>query len=106
MARGKTEHSSRIPEFSSREEEARWFDNHDLADFQDEFKTVRAKFAKNLSQGITIRLAPETLRALRAQALEKGVGPTTLIRMWILERLNASGTGPHPSGTKGTRRDR
>jgi len=78
---------SRVPEFVSREEEAEWFDTHDMADYQDEFKTVKARFARNLSQGITIRLDPETLRQVRSLAHEKGIGPTTLIRMWILERL-------------------
>lgn len=78
---------SRIPEFSSREEEAAFWDTHDVADYQDEFKTVRARFAKHLSEGITIRLDQETLQALREHAREKGIGPTTLARMWILEHL-------------------
>ena len=81
---------SRRPIFASRAEEAEWFDTHDLADYQDEFKPVRARFAKNLSQGITVRLDPETLQALRHRAKEMGVGPTTLARMWILEHLRAS----------------
>lgn len=85
---------SRIPEFKSREEEAEWWDTHDLADYQDEFKTVNARFAKklsSLSEGITIRLDPRTLAALRSEAQQKGIGPTTLARMWILERLQKSG---------------
>lgn len=40
---------SRIPEFASRQEAADWFDTHDIADFQDEFKTVNSRFAKNPS---------------------------------------------------------
>jgi hypothetical protein len=48
---------------------------------------VDAKFAKNLSHGLTIRLDPETLAKVRALARKKGIGPTTLIRMWILEDL-------------------
>lgn len=82
--------ASRIPEFSSREEEAEWFDTHDMADYQDEFKTVRAKFAKNLSEGLNIRLDPETLGQLRSIAAEKGIGPTTLARMWILEHVKVN----------------
>lgn len=78
---------SRIPKFKSREQAARWFDTHDMADYQDEFKTVRAEFSKNLSEGITIRLDAETLARVRSQASKKGIGPTTLIRMWIMERL-------------------
>ena len=77
---------SRIPEFKNREEEAEFFDTHDMADFQDEFKTVKAKFAKNLSEGITIRLDSQTLSELRSRAQEKGVGPTTLARMWVIEQ--------------------
>ena len=81
------EQTSRIPEFKSREEMAEWFDTHDMADYQDEFKTVRAKFAKNLSEGLNVRLDPETLDKLRHIAKEKGIGPTTLARMWIMEHL-------------------
>ncbi len=79
---------SRIPEFKSREEEARWFDSHDMADYQDEFKTVKARFAKKLSEGLNIRLDRETLATIRVKAAERGIGPTTLARMWILEHLH------------------
>lgn len=82
---------NRIPEFANREEEAGFFDTHDMADYQDEFKTVRARFAKNLSEGITIRFDPEALLKLRTRAQKRGIGPTTLARMWILERLKKSG---------------
>jgi hypothetical protein len=58
-----------------------------LADYWEEFMPVKARFAKRLSSGITIRFDPETLAILRERAHEKGVGPTTLARMWILERL-------------------
>lgn len=76
-----------IPKFKNVQEEAEFWDTHDLADYWDEFKPVRIRFAKNLSQGITIRLDPETLHVLRQKAKEQGIGPTTLARMWILERL-------------------
>lgn len=76
-----------IPEFKNREGEAQFFDTHDLADYQHEFKTLKANFAKNLSEGITIRLDPKTLSELRTLAKEKGLGPTTLARMWVIEQL-------------------
>lgn len=50
--------ASRIPVFTSREEEAAWWDSHDLADYQDEFETVDARFAADLSEGD----APEAAR--------------------------------------------
>ncbi len=87
MTKKELETDSRIPEFKNREEEADWFDTHDMADYQDEFKTVRARFAKNLSEGLNIRLDKETLAELRARAKRKGIGPTTLARMWLMEHL-------------------
>jgi predicted DNA binding CopG/RHH family protein len=78
---------SRIPEFATREEEVEFWDTHSLADYWDEFKPVRVRFAKNHSEGITIRLDPETLSKIRSLAKEKGISPTALIRMWIMERL-------------------
>jgi len=78
---------SRIPEFATREEEAKFWDTHDISDYWDELRPVRARFAKQLSEGITIRLDPQTLTQLRAVAGERGIGPTTLARMWILEHL-------------------
>lgn len=82
-----TQKKKTIPEFKSREEEAKFFDTHDMADYQHEFKTVKVKFAKNLSEGITIRFDKPTIEKLRELAHEKGVGPTTLARMWIMEQL-------------------
>ena len=84
---------SRIPTFNSREEEAEFWDTHDTADFEDEFEPTNVRFAKNLSQGITVRFTAETLETLRATARKKGIGPTTLARMWILERLEAIDRG-------------
>lgn len=78
-----------IPDFQSRQEMAEWFDTHDLAEYQDEFKTVKAHFAKKLSEGLNVRLDAETLAKLRATAEEKGIGPTTLARMWLKEKLQA-----------------
>jgi predicted DNA binding CopG/RHH family protein len=86
---GRKRDPCRIPEFHSIEEEAEFWDTHDTTDFEDEFKPVKVRFARNLSEGITIRLDAETLAQLRTQAHEKGIGPTTLARMWILEHLRS-----------------
>jgi predicted DNA binding CopG/RHH family protein len=87
MAKKKSPTPSRIPEFANIEEEAAFWDTHSTTDYEDEFKPVSVRFAKRLSTGVTIRLDPETLQRLRAIAREQGIGPTTLIRMWVLERL-------------------
>jgi hypothetical protein len=94
MPKKKAPTPSRIPEFASLEEEAAFWDTHSTADYEDEFKPVRVRVAKRLSTGVTIRFDPETLRRLRAIAQEQGIGPTTLIRMWVLERLKQQEVSP------------
>lgn len=81
--------SKKIPNFKNRQEMAKWFDTHDLGNYQDEFKTVKAKFAKNLTSTLNIRLDSKTIENLRTKAHQKGIGPTTLVRMWILEKLRS-----------------
>lgn len=83
----KNKQKSRIPEFSSYEDEAKWWETHNIADYQDEFKTIKARFAKNLSEGLNIRLDPATLMKVREKAKQKGIGPTTLVRMWVMEQV-------------------
>ncbi|MCL4541417.1 MAG: hypothetical protein M1396_03620 [Chloroflexi bacterium] len=39
---------------------------------------------------IPVRLAADTYAELRREARERGVGPSTLIRMWVLEKLHAA----------------
>lgn len=88
-----TKKTRRIPTFKSIQEEAEFWDAHDTTDFEDEFKPVKVRFAKNLSQGITVRLESDILDRVRVQAHQRGIGPTTLIRMWVMERLQR----PEPS---------
>ncbi len=78
---------SNIPSFKNKEEEAKFWETHSVSEFLDEFRPVQAKFSKKLSEGITIRFDEATLNQIRIVAQEKGIGPTTLARMWILESL-------------------
>lgn len=51
-------------------------------------KSVRVKFAKNLSETVNIRFDPHSIKAIRNRAKEKGLGITQLIRMWTMEKLH------------------
>ncbi|MFN8478776.1 MAG: CopG family antitoxin [Kouleothrix sp.] len=77
----------RVPVFKSIEEEAVFWDTHSVLDYLDEFEPPQFVSKKKQSQGITVRFEPETLAELRAYAQEKGIGPTTLMRIWVLEHL-------------------
>lgn len=57
----------------------------DAWDETDEVVQVEAK--RPLDKVIPVRLAADKWEQIRAEARELGVGPTTLARMWILERL-------------------
>jgi hypothetical protein len=54
---------------------------------------VKVRVAKKLSEPVTMRIDLTTLEELRSRAAAKGIGPTTLIRIWILERLQAERDG-------------
>jgi hypothetical protein len=79
--------NNRVPAFKSTEEEAEFWDTHSVLDYLDDFGPPQFVSKKNHTQGITVRFEPETLAHLRAYAKEQGIGPTTLMRMWVLERL-------------------
>jgi hypothetical protein len=81
----------RIPAFNSIEEEAAWWDTHDAGDFWDEFEPVQVKVSPALisESAMSVRLPEATLERLRRQAVRKGMGHTTLARMWIMERLES-----------------
>ena len=79
--------ASRIPDFASREEEAEFWDTHDITDFLDELRPVKVTVSKNLSQGLTVRLNADDREALARLAEEQGIGPSTLARIWIKKQL-------------------
>lgn len=76
-----------IPDFKSREEEARFWDTHSASDYWPDLKPVRVQVVKPLTHPIPIRLDAETYDKLKSRAHKKGIGATTLARMWIIERL-------------------
>src|SRR5947208_1867930 len=90
-------HTSRIPDFKSRQEMADFWDTHDFTEYWDEFKPVKITFAKTLSHGLHIRLDAETLTKLQEKAQEKGIGITTLARMWLREKLQLHTKPPSPA---------
>ncbi len=57
----------------------------DAWDESDEVVQVEVK--KLLDKVIPVRLSADKWEELRKEARELGIGPTTLARMWILERL-------------------
>lgn len=79
---------SRIPEFSSLEEEAAFWDSHDTTEFEDEFEEVEAIFDDSLlRRGIFVSLEEPFLSQLEQMAAKSGSKPALLARRWLMERL-------------------
>lgn len=70
-------------------EEAVWWDTTDTGapEYEQEFHPVNARFSERLTRSMQIRFDPATDHALEERAKELGVKKSTLVRMWVKERL-------------------
>lgn len=77
-----------IKPFRTLEEEANFWDKHDAIDILG--KDIRVGTHRSLkTDSLTIRFDPKDIQKLREKAFHLGVGPTTLARMWIRQRLGS-----------------
>ncbi|MEZ4504523.1 MAG: CopG family antitoxin [Thermomicrobiales bacterium] len=78
-----------IPSFQSIEEEAEFWDTHSILDFPDAIESVGYVPGRDNKKNvvISIRLDAADRARLRAEAQKMGIGPSTLARIWIREKL-------------------
>lgn len=70
------------------EEVARFWDTYSFADFWDEFERVEEPiFVKPPKKVVSLRLDQQMADLLEMLAREKDIAYTTLVRMWVVERL-------------------
>ncbi len=82
---------SKILQTDSVTELARFWDSHDLTEFEDELEEItEAVFDRGGQNVVHVRLQPEQAAALRRIALAKGIDETELLRDWVEEKLRAS----------------
>lgn len=79
--------------FKNRTKEAEFWEKH-FDSVWTRGKSTNITFARNLSETLNIRLDPGTLHNVKNQAKKKGLGPTQLIRMWIMEKIEGKNTQP------------
>jgi len=82
-----TEAHGRIPAFANVEEEAAFWDTHDFTNFREESTPVQVTVGQELAERLTLRLDQADREKLVKHARDKGIGPTTLARIWLKERL-------------------
>ncbi len=79
-----------IPTFSSRQEEAEFWDTHDLTDyFELDHRPGSFRVEGPLSEQVTLDLDSETMAEVRAAAEERGMPVDVLLQIWLLERRDS-----------------
>lgn len=79
----------RLPDTDSINELARFWDQHDITDFEDELEEVSEPVFRR-GKDVEIHLEPNEVESLEKVARQKGVRDAELIREWILEKLRAA----------------
>ncbi len=81
--------AKRIPTFKSDQEEAEFWDTHDSTDYLGDTEPAESTFedARPQKRSISLRIDGDAIDALKDIAGRKGIGYQTLIRMWVMERL-------------------
>ena len=79
--------TSRIPRFQTVAEEAAFWDEHDLTEFEDELEEVDVQFVRPGSRLLNVDLDEETLAELNTAARNQKMRASTLVRRWIVEQL-------------------
>ena len=82
---------SKIPRIDSIEELAKFWDTHDITDFEDELEEVKEPvFDLGGEAVVRIRLGAEQAEALKRMAQSKGMDEADLVEEWVSEKLRAS----------------
>ncbi len=78
-----------LPQTDSIEALARFWDTHDLTEFEDELEEVSEPVFEQ-ETAVTIRLQPEEAAAVKKIATSVGVLDSDLIYQWIREKLQVA----------------
>jgi predicted DNA binding CopG/RHH family protein len=78
----------KLPKTDSIEELARFWDTHDLTDFEDQLEDVsKPVFERKRETVIPVRLRRHEAEAVKRVAKTRGVREAALLRQWVREKL-------------------
>jgi hypothetical protein len=81
---------TKLPQTDSLEELARFWDTHDLSEFDEQLEEVTEPvFEQQLGMAMVLRLEPEEVAAVDKIAKTRGVGQSELLREWVQEKLGS-----------------
>ncbi len=79
-----------LPNTDSIEELARFWDTHDVTEFDDDLEEVTATVFERRTEDVCVSLEPEDLVAVKRIAESRGVEYRALVREWVLEKIHTS----------------
>ncbi len=86
-----------LPNTDSVEELAKFWDSHDLTDFEEDLEeAAKPVFVRAKGRSLSIELQPGEASQLSRIARSKGVNESTLLRQWVVEKLH----GSSPAGAR------
>lgn len=80
--------TSKLPQTDSIQELAKFWDTHDLTEFEDELEKVGERVFQREAE-ITVHLETKEAEVVRKMAESRGVADSELIRQWVLERIGS-----------------
>jgi hypothetical protein len=89
MSESENQHSTGISKAETLEEIGDFWDEHSLADFWDQ--THEVEFELRAKRRRRVTLEPEVYQRIEEQARARGIAPETLVNVWSVERLEATG---------------
>lgn len=69
---------------------AKFWETHNAADYEDELEEVELEVEAPIMEQVTFRLNHDDVEAIKDIAKDVGVGHTTLVRMWVKEKLKTT----------------
>lgn len=81
---------SKLPKFKSEEEFAKFVENHDMAEYWDEFEDIpqmKIGLPRPTKKALTMRIYPYLLEQIKRLAAERGVPYQVLIQQWLTEKV-------------------
>jgi len=84
--------NSKIPKFKTYEEKVKFWDTHNVTDFENETEDVDILFEldKPRDETLIVRLQKDFKDKLEKTARSNGLNNSTLARMWLMEKLQSN----------------
>ncbi|MCX6783543.1 MAG: CopG family antitoxin [candidate division WWE3 bacterium] len=84
--------ANKIPKFNNLKDEAHFWDTHDITDYLSELTPAKLSFKTGVEKKevVTIRVAESLKKELTRVADCYDISPSSLVRMWVVEKLRSA----------------